>query len=678
MASTLTTESRTSLRDRRPAVPLLLSSFPLPPSHIPSSSSFGPSPPPSFNHPTSPIDTLVNPPPSRPPSTPLPPVPGPSPVSQHETLMLITAARSRRTSKMSVNSTSTYSRRSSTASSASASNSLPSLSPSASVTPGGESTRSLHSYPSNGSLAAPTSWRGTIAGVDRSPVLDSRIREEDPADLTRMSLDEIHDPEMSDDEKGLMRIGESVLKEHSHRRRGHHANDSISSIDMRDLPPLNEKEDEIAEPVPKAIPSPKKKLLDKTLPPLPMEPRRAGAESPDIDQILAKTPRPRRKSSGCPSRSVSRTRARSLRRHVSDGTTLVSSRSRKTSEDDSFVEDYGSLLDATGTPVDIVDVEEEEKLDRALDGEGSDSDSDIDIHTPLPNLMLRHGLLSPNSKLLPQSQSQPVDDRPGSHMSVVSNAGSVMTKTGLFKDGRDTVYRRVRHRDGKLLRGGIGLTTGLGWSDSEDEGAPSPLTHKLSSTTLGRKSLPASLRSSTSTSSSLSRHFNEMGLDEERRPRASLPSDLSRKPSTSSVSMPRKHGGSDDAPGGWMSFHNRQIRMFAVFHVAILGLYINSIPLTTEGLGLDTNKRLAHQLHGVLSTVRHQLEHIVIATSFERGGKDVPLAAVLEHLASALRHLDLRALHEAMSQPYFDALKDVDVKMDMWDLRVELDGPQQG
>ena len=44
-----------------------------------------------------------------------------------------------------------------------------------------------------------------------------------------------------------------------------------------------------------------------------------------------------------------------------------------------------------------------------------------------------------------------------------------MTKNGLFKDERDTVKRRVRHRDGKLLRGGIGLTTGLGWSDSEDE-----------------------------------------------------------------------------------------------------------------------------------------------------------------------------------------------------------------
>ena len=40
-----------------------------------------------------------------------------------------------------------------------------------------------------------------------------------------------------------------------------------------------------------------------------------------------------------------------------------------------------------------------------------------------------------------------------------------MTKSGIIKDERDTVTRRVRHRDGKLLRGGIGLTTGLGWSD---------------------------------------------------------------------------------------------------------------------------------------------------------------------------------------------------------------------
>ncbi|KAI0683571.1 hypothetical protein BC835DRAFT_1311020 [Cytidiella melzeri] len=39
-----------------------------------------------------------------------------------------------------------------------------------------------------------------------------------------------------------------------------------------------------------------------------------------------------------------------------------------------------------------------------------------------------------------------------------------MTKSGLYKDQRDTVNCRVRHRDGTLLRGGIGLTTGLGWN----------------------------------------------------------------------------------------------------------------------------------------------------------------------------------------------------------------------
>ena len=47
----------------------------------------------------------------------------------------------------------------------------------------------------------------------------------------------------------------------------------------------------------------------------------------------------------------------------------------------------------------------------------------------------------------------------------LGSLGSVMTKSGLIKDERDTVTRWVRHRDGKLLRGGIGLTTGLGWSD---------------------------------------------------------------------------------------------------------------------------------------------------------------------------------------------------------------------
>lgn len=104
--------------------------------------------------------------------------------------------------------------------------------------------------------------------------------------------------------------------------------------------------------------------------------------------------------------------------------------------------------------------------------------------------MLRDGLLSPHSKILPENLLLPSPSfdglspslspnfssggrpgstlsggRPGSTLSLASNAGSVMTKSGIYKDERDTVRRRVRHRDGKLLKGGIGLTTGLGWSD---------------------------------------------------------------------------------------------------------------------------------------------------------------------------------------------------------------------
>ncbi|THU82792.1 hypothetical protein K435DRAFT_784499 [Dendrothele bispora CBS 962.96] len=86
------------------------------------------------------------------------------------------------------------------------------------------------------------------------------------------------------------------------------------------------------------------------------------------------------------------------------------------------------------------------------------------------------------------------DERPGSVASMASKADSVMTKSGIFKDARDTPSRRLRHKDGRLLRGGLGLTTGLGWSDSEDEDAPSPFTRRVSSAiTLSRKSSLASL-----------------------------------------------------------------------------------------------------------------------------------------------------------------------------------------
>lgn len=39
------------------------------------------------------------------------------------------------------------------------------------------------------------------------------------------------------------------------------------------------------------------------------------------------------------------------------------------------------------------------------------------------------------------------------------------TTSGILKDERNTPMRKERHRNGKMLRGGLGLTTGLGWSD---------------------------------------------------------------------------------------------------------------------------------------------------------------------------------------------------------------------
>ncbi|KIJ92845.1 hypothetical protein K443DRAFT_419947 [Laccaria amethystina LaAM-08-1] len=63
-------------RPRKQPVPLLLESFPIPPTFIPST----------------PTSASTNPPPSGPPSTPLPPVPGPSRISEYDTLNLLFAA----------------------------------------------------------------------------------------------------------------------------------------------------------------------------------------------------------------------------------------------------------------------------------------------------------------------------------------------------------------------------------------------------------------------------------------------------------------------------------------------------------------------------------------------------------------------------------------------------------
>ena len=147
-------------------------------------------------------------------------------------------------------------------------------------------------------------------------------------------------------------------------------------------------------------------LPDESSPPTPTAPRPPRSASPDVAELLATTPRP----------LVRRLNTLSLTSSAS-----TSSTSSLINQDD----DYSSSQ-----------------------SDGEHSDSSIDIATPLPNLMVRAGLLSPHSKIL-----------------IPPGALPAPKVRGAPKDARDTQRRRNRHRDGRLLREGVGLTTGLGWSD---------------------------------------------------------------------------------------------------------------------------------------------------------------------------------------------------------------------
>ncbi|KAL5478236.1 hypothetical protein ACEPAI_2420 [Sanghuangporus weigelae] len=176
---------------------------------------------------------------------------------------------------------------------------------------------------------------------------------------------------------------------------------------------------------------------------------------------------------------------------------------------DSNIDEFGAIRNGHN-PADFYSEEADSLLGGAAENGSPDdeeSDSDIDLHTPLPHILLREGVLSPHSKVLASLASGSLSSRNSivgtgrdSVASYATNAsfGSVMTKTGLFKDERNTERRRRRHRDGKLLREGLGLTTGLGWSDSEDEDAPSPFTNRVTSMTLSRNTSMASVRSESS------------------------------------------------------------------------------------------------------------------------------------------------------------------------------------
>ncbi|KAI0364879.1 hypothetical protein BV20DRAFT_813615 [Pilatotrama ljubarskyi] len=246
------------------------------------------------------------------------------------------------------------------------------------------------------------------------------------------------------------------------------------------------KKDKMLPPVPgPTVLSPKSPSTRRTVAPAGARTRAAKRpDSPDVETMIARTPRPRRKSSATFNPPLTRPRSNSNMVPSSWKGGIKAKEKEKVADDnESVISDYGTLLK-----------DDDSDMERMLEGEGSESDSSIDIHTPLPHLMFRDGLLSPRSKLLPAGTtplSLYMDDategkRANSVLSVASEATSTMTKSGVYRDPRDTQRRRQRHKDQSLLRAGMGLTTGLGWSDSEDEDAPSMLTRRLISTSIAK------------------------------------------------------------------------------------------------------------------------------------------------------------------------------------------------
>lgn len=211
-----------TVKHARTPVPVLLNEFPVPPTFIP---------------------TASNPPPSRPPSLPLPPIPGPSPLSEHDLFQITAVTRSRRTSRISTSSTSS-SWRGSVASVGSAGSRPPSLNVPASTTLTHQpslrsrtesvtSTSSLSIRSQNGSLSSKVAARAANPDNHRPPpilvTVNPSILEDDESlavdaaepTLTRTSLSDIPratpspHPHVTD---------EPAL--HGER---------LSSIDMRDL-----------------------------------------------------------------------------------------------------------------------------------------------------------------------------------------------------------------------------------------------------------------------------------------------------------------------------------------------------------------------------------------------------------------------------------------------------------
>ena len=214
---------------RNTLVPVLLSEFPAPPSFIPQ------------NHP----QQATNPPPSRPPSLPLPPIPGPSPLSENDLYHITAAARSRRTSRLSTSSNSSSWRGSvaSIASAGSRPSSLTVLAPAAvtSQHPGRSRPESVNSARSNTSLPAPLSSYSTARPDNHRPppilkVVNQAILEDDES----LSVDHV-EPSLT--LTSLSDIPRSFPLPQPHPHVGDEPTihgERLSSIDMRDLPALQD------------------------------------------------------------------------------------------------------------------------------------------------------------------------------------------------------------------------------------------------------------------------------------------------------------------------------------------------------------------------------------------------------------------------------------------------------
>ena len=217
---------------------VLLEAFPAPPSHIPQG--------------------LSNPPPTGPPSMPLPPIPGPSRISVDEQLLFLSsvAQRSRRSSRYSNresiisvgsgghgSSPGTSSRRTSAVMSGSPITKVSNLPPiMTSKANKHESVTSTRSSP-----RSPSFFPRPSISISAAP--SSNIRLTPTEQLTRLAISPMLLSDIEDDETDVIpaRIPSPFL-DSSWRRSKHHHNESISSIDVRDI--LGVDADGTDEPVP--------------------------------------------------------------------------------------------------------------------------------------------------------------------------------------------------------------------------------------------------------------------------------------------------------------------------------------------------------------------------------------------------------------------------------------------